>query len=273
MAWRSGLRAKAIVSAASLLVGGCASPGKPVSQTVQVETPGCAATACELSNDQGRWTVPHTPGAVSVTTSSAPLSVSCGASVSTRSRTSAPSTVAAASGGGAVVGGVAGGAVFGTMLGATGLALFGPVGFAFVIGGAAAGAAAGQAVEAQQQEIRYPALISVPMSCAPLTAPAAVSAPRLGLGIRGMPLAEVRAAGLGAASAVQVMTVKAGGPAAMAGLQPGDIVLASDGQPLGDAVDLEERMLALASGAGLSLRVRRGDQTLDLRLTLPSATP
>ena len=111
-------RTMGLCAAACVLVAGCASPGKPVTQTVQVETPGCAAVACELSNDQGRWTVPHTPGAVSVTTSSAPLSVSCGASVSTHSRTSAPSTVAAASGGGAVVGGVAGGAVFGTMLGA-----------------------------------------------------------------------------------------------------------------------------------------------------------
>lgn len=273
MVWRSALRAKSIVSAAGLLVGGCASPGKPVSQTVQVETPGCAAMACELSNDQGRWTVPRTPGAVSVTTSSAPLTVSCGAHASIRSRTSAPSTMAAASGGGAMVGGVAGGAAVGTMLGAAGLAFLGPVGVLVVIGGAAAGAAAGQAVEAQQQAIRYPELISVPMNCAPLTAPAVEPGQRLGLGIQGMPLAEVRAAGLREHGAVRVTMVKAGGAAAIAGLQPGDIVLAADGHELGDAADLAERVWAAAPGAAIALRVWRDGGIVELALTRPLAVP
>ena len=55
--------------------------------------------------------------------------------------------------------------------------------------------------------------------------------------------------------------------AAAAGLRSGDVLLAADGQNLGDAADLEERVLALAPEAPLALRVWRQGQTIDLVLT------
>src|SRR5882762_8852582 len=67
----------AVLAVLSLALQACASPGSPATQTVQVDTPGCAYAACELRNDSGHWQVPSTPGAVTLTTSNAPLQVSC----------------------------------------------------------------------------------------------------------------------------------------------------------------------------------------------------
>jgi hypothetical protein len=266
-------RALWVAAAASLLAGGCASPGKPVTQTVQVETPGCAQATCELSNDRGSWQVPRTPGSVSVTTSTAPLRVSCRADEGARGSAGTPSTVAPATGAGAVAGGVAGGVAVGAAVGATALSFIPVLGVIAVLGGAAVGAATGQMAESHQQALRYPAVISIPMNCAQQAGPALAPALGLGLGIRGMPPAEARAAGLGERSAVLVTRVAPGGPAAAAGLQPGDILLDADGQDLGDAAQLEERVLALAPGASLLLRLRRGDMTLERVLTRPPAAP
>jgi regulator of sigma E protease len=74
--------------------------------------------------------------------------------------------------------------------------------------------------------------------------------------------------GLGAAFSEPVLgEVKAGGPAAMAGLRAGDRVLSVDGQPIVDASTLRERIRgAVKDGATLEQRwmVQRGDQTLEV---------
>lgn len=262
-----------LCAAACVLVAGCASPGKPVTQTVQVETPGCAQAICELSNDKGRWTLARTPGAVQLITSHEPLRVSCRADDGALGSAGAPSAVSRPTGAGALTGGAVGGAAVGAAVGAPALAFIPALGVIAILGGVALGATAGQAAEAQQQAIRYPAQISVPMNCAAPLATATATTPgvSLGLGIRGMPLFEARAAGLGERSVVLVTKVAAGGRAEAAGLQAGDILLDADGAELGDAADLEERVLALAPGASLRLRVRRGSQTLELTLTRAAA--
>jgi len=265
MACRSGVIA--LAAAVGLLVQGCASPGQPVTQTLRVETPGCAQVACELSNDRGSWVLPRTPGTITLTTSNAPLQVSCRAEDGALGGTTSGSSMAPTTGAGAVTGGVVGGAAVGAAVGGAALAFIPPLGIIAVLTGAAAGAATGQAVESNQRSLRYPALISVPMDCAPVASAARPAGAVLGLGIRGLQLAAARERGVGERGAVLVTSVAAGGPAAAAGLRSGDIILAADGHELGDAADPEERLLALPPGTPLALRVWRDGQWLAIVLT------
>jgi len=66
-----------------------------------------------------------------------------------------------------------------------------------------------------------------------------------------------------------VESVEANMPAQTAGIQPGDILLSVDGQALspGDAGTLPDAIKALPEGGSISLRVKRGEQTLSLSLT------
>lgn len=262
-----------MLAASSLLAQGCATPGRPGTQTVRVETPGCAQVTCELSNDQGHWQVPRTPGTVTLTTSHAPLKVNCRAEKGVQGSVGTPSTVTPAAGAGAVAGGVVGGAAVGAAAGATALSFIPVLGVIVVLSGVALGAATGQIVESGQRGIRYPELISVPMNCGATAAPPLPAGAGLGLGVRGLLPVQAREAGVGERGAVLVTSVAAGGRAAAAGLRSGDILLAADGQDLGDAADLEERVLASPTGAPLALRVWRDGQILALVLTRPPAPP
>lgn len=271
MALRSGRSRTALWAALSVAAQGCASPGTPVTQTVRVETPGCALVACELSNDRGHWSLPRTPGTVTLLTSREPLKLSCRADDGVQGSAGLASSVAPPSGAGAVAGGVVGGAAVGAALGSVALAFIPVLGVIAVVSGVAAGAAAGQTVEAGRQSIRYPELISLPMNCAAPAAPMLPAGAALGLGIRGLLPAQALAAGAGERSAVLVTSVAAGGRAGVAGLRSGDILLAADGRDLRDAADLEERVSALAPGTPLALRVWRDGQTLELVLTRAAA--
>ena len=267
--WRITVLAVSI----GLVVQGCATPGKEVSQTVRVETPGCAQVSCELSNDRGSWQLPRTPGAVALITSHAPLTVSCRADNGTRFSFNAPSSIPPMTGAGGVVGGAAGGIGVGAALGTAALTFIPALGILIVLTGLAAGAATGQALESGQRAIQYPEVITIPMSCPePGAAPAAIGL-RLGLGIRGLPLAEAREAGLGERRGVLVTAVAEGSAAAAAGLRVGDIILAAAGQDLGDASALEERVIVLAPGAPLVLRVWREGRVIELELTRAAAAP
>jgi S1-C subfamily serine protease len=135
---------------------------------------------------------------------------------------------------------------------------------------------AGQAMESGQRGMRYPDLISIPMHCGPAPTPAeavAVAAQPLGLDISGLPSARARELGLGERGAVLVNTVDAGGRAETAGIRAGDIILAANGDPLGDATDLEERLLKLVAGSALTLRIWRQGQVLELVLRRPPMAP
>lgn len=97
---------------------------------------------------------------------------------------------------------------------------------------------------------------------------------RLGLdelGAQELDAALMKRIGLGSAFSDPVMgEVKAGGPAAAAGLRSGDRVLAVDGTPVTDAQSLRERIrAAVQAGQGLAMawRVQRSGQELMLTVT------
>jgi hypothetical protein len=256
---------------------GCASPAAPVMQTIRLQTPGCAIASCELSNDRGSWQLPRTPGSVSVAVSREPLKLSCRADDSIAGSATARSSRPATSGAGAVSGGLAGGAITGAALGGAAMAYMPQMTIFAILGAAGIGATAGDAAESRSHPLRYPELVSIPMSCSAAAGGSTATGargPALGLGIRGMTLDEARAAGLGERTAVMVTYVVAEGRAAASGLLAGDVILALNGQVLGDAADMEERVLAMPQEMPLALSVWRDRRAIQLVLTRASgATP
>jgi S1-C subfamily serine protease len=59
---------------------------------------------------------------------------------------------------------------------------------------------------------------------------------------------------------IEVVTSAPGSPAARAGLQRGDLILAADGQKAPTAADLLRRFRTADQGAGILLTVQRGSQ-------------
>jgi regulator of sigma E protease len=97
---------------------------------------------------------------------------------------------------------------------------------------------------------------------------------RLGLdelGAQALDAALMKRIGLGTAYSEPVLgEVKAGGPAAAAGLRSGDRVLRTDGQPVADAQGLRERIrAAVRDGVAqpMAWQLLRGGQTIELSLT------
>jgi len=265
-----------VLAALSLAIQGCASTGKPVTQSVRVETPGCTLVACELSNDLGSWRLPRTPGSLTVTTSRSPLKVSCWSEEGSQGGIHMLSSMDAATGAGAVAGGALGGAGVGAALGATALAFVPVFGVIIVLTGVAAGVTAGAAVESGQRAIRYPDLIGVPMNCSAeglAVAVAPVAGAAVGLGIRGLLPEQAREAGLGERRGVLVTSVAEGSAAAAAGLRSGDIILSVDGQSLGDASDMEARVIVVVPGTPLTLGIWREGRALELVLTRRPMAP
>ncbi|MDE3074667.1 MAG: trypsin-like peptidase domain-containing protein [Chloroflexota bacterium] len=86
------------------------------------------------------------------------------------------------------------------------------------------------------------------------------------LGIAGgrRPLAPRLQAATGRSAGVQVVQVLEDSPAALAGLRPGDVILAVEGAPVEDSGDLQRLMVAEAIGKRLHLHVLRGATDVDL---------
>jgi hypothetical protein len=264
-----------VVVALSLVTQGCATPGQPITQTVKVETPGCLQVTCELSNDQGRWLIARTPGAVTLTTSQAALKVSCQADDGATGSAGSPSSLPPMTNTGLLAGGVVG-AGAGAALAAPALAFIPPLGVVILLSGVAAGMVAGQAMESGQRGMRYPDLIRIPMHCGPAATPAeaaAAAAMPLGLNIRSLPAPRARELGIGEQGAVLVDSVDVGGRAEAVGLRDGDLILAANGEPLGASADLEDRVAKLAAGSALTLRIWRQGQFLELVLRRPRPPP
>ncbi len=80
----------------------------------------------------------------------------------------------------------------------------------------------------------------------------------LGVAVAPRPLPPSAAARLGRRGAVQVLQVVEGGPADRAGLVRGDLLVALDGEPVGDATDLQRLMLAERIGKEVVATVLRG---------------
>ena len=262
----------AVSLALAVLLQGCASPGRSVTQTVSVETPGCERASCELLNDRGRWMVAATPGSVDVRTSDAPLRVSCrgegGAVSSVDAAASAPATSAAAP----LVGGAAGGAAVGVGNGAAGLAFIPVLGVLAVMTGVGTGALAGQMAASSARQLSYPERLVLPMRCGAAAQALAPGMP-LGLAVRGLSPDEAQGAGLPQRGGVLVLGVGEGSRAAAAGLRAGDILLALAGQALQDPADLETRLAAAAPGAAVVLRLWREGRALELTLARAEGGP
>jgi S1-C subfamily serine protease len=77
--------------------------------------------------------------------------------------------------------------------------------------------------------------------------------------------------GLAVSAGAWVRRVEPGSPAEVAGLQPGDVIVAVDGVRLGAGQDLRAQILSRAPGDEIVLTVARGDQTLSLTATLGAA--
>lgn len=240
-------------------------------QQITVETPGCPAARCELSNDRGTWVLPATPGTVTVLTSTKPLRLSCQGSDGQPATIGSGATAAAPTGKGAVVGGALGGAAVGVGVGSVVLGFIPVLGVIIVASGVAAGAAAGQAVEAQAQALEYPPTLTLPMACGAALSALAL-APPLGLQVRTLEAPAARAAGLASTpgipgrGAVLVTGVTAGSPAEAAGLRAGDLLLAADGRDLLDAARLELWLRSLAPGQRLVLHLQRDGQPMERSL-------
>jgi S1-C subfamily serine protease len=72
---------------------------------------------------------------------------------------------------------------------------------------------------------------------------------------------------------VRIGRVVQGSPAAAAGLLEGDVILSAQGQTLREPDELRGITTALRPGDNLALVVRRGEQNLDLTVTLGAMTP
>jgi S1-C subfamily serine protease len=89
---------------------------------------------------------------------------------------------------------------------------------------------------------------------------------RLGLGGRTRPIDRrlARILGLAQASAVEVLSLAEGGPAARAGLRVGDWILSLDGQPTGSVDALVRRLGPEHIGRPAALVLLRGRERLSL---------
>jgi serine protease Do len=80
------------------------------------------------------------------------------------------------------------------------------------------------------------------------------------------PLPPRVASSLGRGAGIEVVEVVAGSPAARAGLRPEDLIVAVDGEPMGDVGDLQRLMVADRIGRGIQVDVVRDGTFLKLDL-------
>jgi S1-C subfamily serine protease len=71
----------------------------------------------------------------------------------------------------------------------------------------------------------------------------------------------------GRTAGIGINEVVDGSPAALAGLQPKDIILDVDGTPMDSAGDLQRLMISDAIGRSITLRVVRDDNVIELVAT------
>ena len=90
----------------------------------------------------------------------------------------------------------------------------------------------------------------------------------LGAAVAPHPLPRSMAARVGRRGAVQIMQLVPDGPADRGGLVQGDLLVALDGEPLGDATDLQRLMTAERIGQRVPAVVVRGGQPRTLELSL-----
>ncbi|MCC8403592.1 DegQ family serine endoprotease [Paraburkholderia sp. MMS20-SJTN17] len=97
-----------------------------------------------------------------------------------------------------------------------------------------------------------------------------VSRGRLGVAVQGMNQTLANSFGMQKPQGALVSSVDAGGPAAKAGLQPGDVILSVNGDEVSDSTDLPGKIASLAPGSSATLKVWRDKASKDVKVTIGS---
>ncbi|KLU24884.1 peptidase [Caballeronia mineralivorans PML1(12)] len=95
-----------------------------------------------------------------------------------------------------------------------------------------------------------------------------VSRGRLGVAVQEVSQSLARSFGLSKPDGALIGTVEAGGPAAQAGLQPGDVVLAVNGAAVSDSVDLLTTVAKIRPGGQVDLLVWRSNTATHMTVTV-----
>jgi membrane-associated protease RseP (regulator of RpoE activity) len=91
---------------------------------------------------------------------------------------------------------------------------------------------------------------------------------RLGVSIQTIPQGMASALGLPEQGGVMVLTVDRRGPAAEAGIKPGDVILRLNGRPVTDAEELAAQIGGREPGTIVRIGLWRNHETLTVRATL-----
>ncbi|MGF6481457.1 DegQ family serine endoprotease [Paraburkholderia sp. JPY419] len=97
-----------------------------------------------------------------------------------------------------------------------------------------------------------------------------VSRGRLGVAVQGLNQTLAESFGMQKPQGALVSSVDANGPAAKAGLQPGDVILSVNGDEVSDSTDLPSKIAGLAPGSSATLKVWRDKASKDLKVTIGS---
>jgi serine protease Do len=97
-----------------------------------------------------------------------------------------------------------------------------------------------------------------------------VSRGRLGVAVQGLNQTLANSFGLSKPNGALVSSVDPGGPAAKAGLQPGDVITAVNGSPVSDSTDLPAQVASLAPGSSATVTVWRDKSSKDIKVTIGS---
>lgn len=90
----------------------------------------------------------------------------------------------------------------------------------------------------------------------------------IGIGINNIPRDEYEVLGLSEAGGVLVSQVQADGPADEADMEPGDIIVAFDGQPVDDTRELQNHVVATRPGTTVPVDIVRDGEPLTLDVTI-----
>ncbi|QQC63603.1 DegQ family serine endoprotease [Paraburkholderia ginsengisoli] len=93
---------------------------------------------------------------------------------------------------------------------------------------------------------------------------------RLGVAVQGLNQTLADSFGMQKPQGALVSSVDPGGPASKGGLQPGDVILSLNGDPISDSSDLPAKVAGLAPGSSATVQVWRDKSTKDLKVTIGS---
>jgi len=96
----------------------------------------------------------------------------------------------------------------------------------------------------------------------------AVHRPRLGVGVKDVTAADAETYGLPSVEGALVASVQGGSPAAAAGLQPGDVVVAINGQPIHSGTELTTTLAEKQPGDAVNLTFYRNRQRQQVQVRL-----